>query len=216
MARTLGSEEQDQVTKPGRRVLIGWAGPADPLVALETQRGGNAQSLPRDLSLAKDKSLRQRFVPELQMLRQKHSPRNSASVQVGLQAEVFATLPPGCGGPSSEGQLEAQACGFRLGSFGELSMDQPRGLVVLNLSAGNNSRVRAGPIPPASAAGYEVHMYIDHSILELIINNITAFVAYWSPPAETTTSLEVALVGQAAGHGAIEGWVLATANANRP
>ena len=28
MARTLGGEEADQVTKPGRRVLIGWTGPA--------------------------------------------------------------------------------------------------------------------------------------------------------------------------------------------
>ena len=27
MARTLGTEEADQVTVPGRRVLIGWTGP---------------------------------------------------------------------------------------------------------------------------------------------------------------------------------------------
>merc|ERR1712185_364896 len=66
MARTLGSSEPDQVTQPGRRVLIGWTGPGDNPVF---GGHGSAQSLPRDLSLAPDKSLVQRFVPELQKLR---------------------------------------------------------------------------------------------------------------------------------------------------
>lgn len=72
MARTLGSEESDQVTKPGRRVLIGWTGKADGEVRTVTNVWGNAQSLPRDLSLASDKSLLQRFIPELQVLRLQH------------------------------------------------------------------------------------------------------------------------------------------------
>lgn len=44
MARTLGTEEADQVTKPGRRVLIGWTGGAE-----HWGGHGSAQSLPRDL-----------------------------------------------------------------------------------------------------------------------------------------------------------------------
>ena len=51
MARTLGSEASDQVTEPGRRVLIGWTGPSD------VYNSGSAQSLPRDLSLLPDRSL---------------------------------------------------------------------------------------------------------------------------------------------------------------
>ena len=85
MARTLGSEEADQVTKPGRRVLIGWLGSTDPLVQVLSRVQSNAQSLPRELSLAKDKSLLQRFVPELQMLRAQYRRRNPVSVDVGLQ-----------------------------------------------------------------------------------------------------------------------------------
>ena len=95
MARTLGSEEADQVTKPGRRVLIGWIGPAQNRVF----SGGSAQSLPRDLSLDPElpSRLLQRFVPELQVLRRRHTrtaaPHSQAVISVGLQAEFFAQFP---------------------------------------------------------------------------------------------------------------------------
>eukprot|EP00937_MAST-01D_sp_MAST-1D-sp2_P000381 g381.t1 len=208
MARTLGSEEADQVTKPGRRVLIGWIGPADELVAVRGRAPGSAQSLPRELSLAGDRSLRQRFVPELQALRQQHRARNAASVDVGLQGEVYAAFPcPGSG----------ETCGLRLGRYGELLVDPPRGLVTLDLTAANNSAVRAGPIPPvgadpASEHAYSVHLYIDRTIIEVIVNNATALVAYWAPPASAVASLAVELAGGAAGKGTIEGWTLAAAN----
>ena len=50
MARTLGSEAVDQVTEPGRRVMIGWTGP--PPNAMNTSSRGSAQSLPRELTLS--------------------------------------------------------------------------------------------------------------------------------------------------------------------
>merc|ERR1719181_2539183 len=94
MARTLGSEEADQVTKPGRRVLIGWTGPS-PLSALGNQ--GSAQSLPRDLSASTDgNTLLQAFSPELQVLRGAHfTPPAGTTVAAGVQAEVLATFPTG-------------------------------------------------------------------------------------------------------------------------
>ena len=148
MARTLGSEEANQVTKPGRRVLIGWTGPADN----KAFRGhGSAQSLPRvchttacvqacalhvfwfglgsvlngclnifflavsplclqtsalhqELSLAKDRSLLQSFVPELQKLRKdhQHTTTPSQGIAGGLQAEVRASFPTSCGDKGSK------------------------------------------------------------------------------------------------------------------
>ena len=68
MARTLGTEEADQVTQPGRKVLIGWTGPADGSTPY-IKNYASAQSLPRELSLGPDRSLRQAFVSELQVLR---------------------------------------------------------------------------------------------------------------------------------------------------
>ena len=96
MARTLGSEDLDQVSHAGRRILIGWTGGGDPAILHNL---GSAQSLPRELSLAPDRSLRQRFVPELQTLRTSEVRASGRDAWfprfVGLQAEVCATLPVG-------------------------------------------------------------------------------------------------------------------------
>ena len=204
MARTLGSEESDQVAKPGRRVLIGWTGPADFLVQVESHLKQSTQSLPRDLSLAPDRSLRQRFVPELQVLRLAPRKRGRRVTEAGLQAEVLATFPKSCAG------VGGRACGLELGSLhGRLLVDPALELVTLDLTGSNNSAVRAGPAPPvAGGGGYEVHMYIDHAVIELIVNNATALVAYWCPPARLNESLALTVVGD----GEIEAWELASAN----
>jgi hypothetical protein len=90
MARTLGSDS-NQVTKDGRRVLVGWMGgtPA-------------SQSLARDLSLGttnggKDQVLLQQFVPELSVLRTKGSRKNlhdgtSTTAAGSLRMEIVATF----------------------------------------------------------------------------------------------------------------------------
>eukprot|EP00937_MAST-01D_sp_MAST-1D-sp2_P007435 g7435.t1 len=207
MARTLGSEEADQVTKPGRRVLVGWTGPADWRVHVVTNQAASMQSLPRDLSLASDRSLLQRFVPELQVLRQRRVAGASVAV-AGLQAEVLATFPAGCAATDRP----ARACTLRFGDYGELVLDYQQQLLLLDLTAGNNSAVRAGPMPPpaAGSGGWQAHVYIDHQIIELIVNNATAMVAYWSPPASVNASLQLAV----AGGGTIEAWELKSAHNN--
>lgn len=62
-------------------------------------------------------------------------------------------------------------------------------------------------MPPANAAGgWTVHAIADHAILELIVNNATAFVVYVYP---TTSAGNVAVTGQGA---AAKVWALKTAN----
>ena len=195
MARTLGSEEADQVTQPGRRVLIGWTGPAD---VHQLGGQGSAQSLPRELSLAPDRSLLQAFVPELQALR--IAPPHAASgasawfpTNVGLQAEVIASLPgkacaaahAGCGVALLEDELGATI----------VTLDASRGLVLVDAKSQSNTAVRAGPLPPMreGPVGWTIHAIVDHSLVEVIVNNATALVVYAAP--SSANAGRVRLVG---------------------
>ena len=214
MARTLGSEEADQVNLPGRKVLIGWTGPA-PGSMPQIGNGASAQSLPRELSLAPDRSLLQRFVPELKSLRT--SPLTTtpgASSSPGLQAEVYATLPAECG----EVVGAVGACGVSV--FGDganattISLMPYIGLVVINGTLQGNEDVRGGPLPPPCTlatcgveGGWRIHAILDHSIIEVIVNNATAFVVYASPASAKAT--QVAMLG---GKGKAEVWPLKSAN----
>ena len=192
MARTLGSPEPDQVTLPGRRVLIGWAGPSDKWPNL-----GSAQSLPRELSLAPDRTLLQQFVPELKALRQGSSVAASGRDawfprQTSLQVEVVASLPPSCAAPNA-------SCGVSvLGDmFGAttVSLHAELGLVLVNAVNQGNANVRGGPLPKArdGSAAWTIHLIADHSIVEVIVNNATAFIVYAAP--ETPGAGLVQLVG---------------------
>eukprot|EP00930_Biecheleria_cincta_P099284 TRINITY_DN90919_c0_g1_i1.p1 TRINITY_DN90919_c0_g1~~TRINITY_DN90919_c0_g1_i1.p1 ORF type:complete len:560 (-),score=74.14 TRINITY_DN90919_c0_g1_i1:215-1810(-) len=177
MARTLGSEDADQVTQPGRRVMIGWTGPS-PLQALLNQ--GSAQSLPRELSLGPDRSLRQRFVPELQSLRSQHF---TTPVNAGLQAEIFASFGPRAE-TSSDFGLSVLG-GGSLGGSTQIALSPSTGLVLVNGTSQGNPQVRAGPLPPASPEGWNIHAVIDHCILEVIVNNVTALVVYVAPSPDS-------------------------------
>merc|ERR1712070_321071 len=205
MARTLGSEEVDQVTKPGRRVMIGWTGPSR-IPGFEI--GWSGQSLPRDLSLGPDRSLRQQFVPELQMLRSQKV--TGSSVNASLQAEVYASF----------GQRSSSAVDFGLTVLGDgkgqgnhtvITLSPRTGLVTVDGTAQSNSDIRAGPLPPQlPSGGWSVHAIIDHSILEVIVNNITALTVYVAPPADAGY---IDLFAPGAGD-TFDAWILETANEN--
>jgi hypothetical protein len=199
MARTLGSEEADQVSVSGRRVLIGWTGPAPADMTALRDGGGSAQSLPRELSLGPDRSLLQRFVPELAQLR---SAAPVAPADAGLQAEVVAMLPDRCGNALSRDE----ACALSV--FGDganattVTLLPWLGLITVNGTSQGNTEVRAGPLPPACTTatcgfngGWQLHAILDHSIVELIVNNATAFVVYVAPAS--VRAKQVSLHGSA-------------------
>lgn len=205
MARTLGSEEADQVSQPGRRVLIGWTGPAPGEIL-----GGSAsaQSLPRDLSLDPESSrMLQRFVPELATLRQGAATAIDAATTTaaGMQpVEVLAAFPSSCAG------TECAVTMLGDGATGlVVTLDPGAGLVTVNATTVGNHAVRAGPLPAAKEgdAAWVVHAIVDRSIVELIVNNDTAFVVYVQPP--NTTAGTVAVTG-----GKATVWKLAAANQN--
>ena len=193
MARTLGSDNPDQVTQPGRRVLIGWTGPG-PRTLPDFQGHGSAQSLPRDIWLGSDRSLRQAFVPELRSLRGSEVRADGRDawfpVYVGLQAECRATLPASCAAAGAE-------CGISVASDGvkgaRIVLSAALGLVLVDATALGNPAIRGGPLPLPRVDGWEVHVIIDHAILEVIVSNVTAFIIYCEPSEEAG---RIALIGQ--------------------
>eukprot|EP00966_Prymnesium_polylepis_P178586 4135977-Prymnesium_polylepis.1 len=96
---------------------------------------------------------------------------------MGTQAiEVVASFPATCAG---------HACGLQVladGATGlEVTLDVELGLVLLNGTSLKNSDVRAGPLPAPKANAWSVHAIVDHSIVELIVNDDIAFVIYVAP-----------------------------------
>jgi len=78
MAKTLGSEESNQVLYAGRRVMFGW---------FQHDNGNSALTLGRDLSLGDDFTLQQRFVPELKRLRIESSYRHLTTNKMKQQRQ---------------------------------------------------------------------------------------------------------------------------------
>lgn len=207
MARTFGTESADQVVQPGRRVMVGWTGPAS-IAGLAIP--WNAQSLPRDLSLGPDRSLRQRFVPELQMLRSRKL--TGYPVNASLQAEVLASFGPRSSSSEDFG-LTVLGDGKGVGNHTVITLSPRTGLVTVDATAQQNDAVRAGPLPPASSGGWTVHAIIDHCILEVIVNNMTALVVYIAPP-EDAGLIDLFSGGSEGVTDRMDAWVLNTANEN--
>ena len=188
-----------QVAAPGRKVLVGWVG------------GMNASlSLARDLSLSAQYELLQQFVPELQTLRGAHTHTTDSGhlVEAGMSLEIVArfTIP---GAPA----LHAPPTSTPVFGLDVLAATDGSSAVRIRVNcsapaidaschihvdatAQGGDLYRAplffanGAEPPWHVA---MHAIVDHSIIELIVNNRTAIAAITSPPSEHHNS--VRLVG---------------------
>ena len=154
MARVLGDPQQYRMHTIGRRVLVGWVGNAT----------FAAQSLARDLSLAPDGSLRQKFVPELQMLRMK------SNATPGLQAEIMARITVTNG--SADGSIGVSVLG-RSGSMEctRIGIDMTTQTFFVDATKQGNAFVSAAPIL-GSSTNATLHIYVDHSYVTAIFNII--------------------------------------------
>ena len=124
----------------------------------------------------------QSFVPELQILRNKHiTAADGVAVAAGLQAEIVATFGAGCAGSDHPCSLSLLGDGK---SATVITLDIRAGLVTVDATGQGNSAVRGGPLPlPNARGGWTVHAIADHAIVEVIVNNATAFVVYAAPTA---------------------------------
>ena len=215
MARTLGSEDPNQVSHLGRRVALGWIsfqsgdGPRGKAV--------NGMSLPRDLSLERisERGSRERekvvllqsFAPELKVLRQnlttfewRHEDgvaRRSGVLARGQVLEIYARFE--ISERRGNNQDHTKSDSDRNRSFGLVVLGEPGGrdqveegtvirvdpvrrLICVNGTAQGNADVRCGPLELQKKRGVHrnvimVHAFLDHGIIELIVNNRTALTA---------------------------------------
>lgn len=190
MARTL-STDPNQVTRPGRRVMLGWL--------QDNRLNAASMSLPRDLSLGPDGGLRQAFVPELQQQRMPPVPVARAAAAAGdviargLLLEIYAcfnissTAPP----PAPFG-LRVLGCADGI-QHADILVDAPRQHAKIDRST-TDGDVRAGPLPALSGVGGGemcVHAYVDHSLVTVIFNNVTAVTAYVHAPSDACDLVSV-------------------------
>ena len=118
----------------------------------------------------------------------------------GVQADVLATFPADAGGSVSV--LGDDQCAT------VITIDTARKLVIVNATSQGNRDVRAAPLPETTSHVHTAHIYIDHSIIELIVDNTTALVVYATPASGTGN---VQLTAGAAG-ASLDVWTLRNAN----
>lgn len=213
-----------------RRVLLGWmqngnsAGSSPGLPGSDSHE--NSLTLPRDLSLAADGTLLQRFVPELQRLRCSADPslhlENTPFPASGLlplaisgaQLEISATIGFASSSSSPSGAAAAARARADDASFGlaVLAGAAERTAIVLHLGKsqvwidrrassanGSDADVRAGPLPTAveREGQFRLHAYVDHSIVTVIVENRTALTTWVHPLFANSTG--VALLNSGGG-----------------
>merc|ERR1712070_796143 len=135
------------------------------------------------------------------------------AVNATLQAEVYASFGPRTSSSQDFG-LTVLGDGKGQGNHVAITLSPRTGLVSVDGTAQGNSDIRAGPLPPASSSGgWNVHAIIDHCLLELIVNNITALTVYLNPPADAG-HIELFSGGSADVEDTFDAWILETANEN--
>ena len=159
----------------------------------------NALTLPRELSLATDGTMRQRYVTELKQLRAgtAHStgstpfPAAGASQPVagaaGAQLEITATIKFGSTSVFGLSVLSGEVGG--VSEHTDIGFDLPNGQAFIDRRNSSANRtdtdVRAGPMPPtlASAGVLSLHAYVDHSLVTVIVRPLAASRWPWDPQA---------------------------------
>ena len=191
-----------------RRVMLGWLqnGCSSRSSTGIQDSAENSLTLPRDLSLAADGTIRQHFVAELQQLRlglpmtmqNVVFPRQSVrSLPIrGAQLEVKVRIKYSDGlsrfglwvlAGQHHGTAEYTAIGFDLQRH-QVFIDRR------NSSANRtDTDVRAGPIPETltNAGHLTFHAYVDHSIVTLIAENQTALTVFVHPIDGNSTALSL-------------------------
>ena len=210
-----------------RRVMFGWQqnGGSDGN-APHGDTNENAFTLPRDVTLSANNTIVQRFIPELQTLRIESAHYSAITKRFPTSGAAF--LPP----PALGAQLEISArikyadgasrFGLRVlagpGEQTEFGFDFARSQIYIDRTRSSGGKmdvdVRAGPWFGRRAAGGEATLtaYVDHSLVALIVDNVTAL-SVWVHP-QRNSSVGVALFADGSGVVAAEldVWQLNDAN----
>ena len=130
--------------------------------------------------------LRQSFIPELQVLRQSACVRLNRSRtfvrDVGKQVEIYALFQGG-----NRLELDVFAHNRSNGEKTSIVVDKIRRTVCVNGTLQGAHNVRCGPLESGvhgdrgSLKTTSMHVYLDQTLLEVIVNNVTAITASINP-----------------------------------
>jgi beta-fructofuranosidase len=183
----------------GRRLVWGWVN------GFPGGRGWNGcLSLPRQLSLGRDGQLRQEPAPQLKKLRGESVVRKS----IHLQDSAATLTLPGSGAVEIFLDVDrASATNISL----EIKNENKGPGVTLNY---NGSELKVADVrvplnPIADTRRLSLHLFIDHSVLEVIANE-TICVTKVIAPLEAAALLEIRATGGVAQVRRLEAWPMKT------
>ena len=226
MVRTLGDfSSPNQLAVPGRRVAIGSVNGMNG--RNYTTPGTAMQSLPRDISLgfvgaaaggaSVTPRLLQAFVPELMSLRRNHT--STVKSAFGQQLEVWGRFQISAAG-GAMAVPHPFGIAVLVGGSDErttIGVDPLRKLLCIDGRAQGNPQPRCAPWRSSSEQHgnrrevVTIHAIIDHSILEVIVNNVTAITCSVAPSGPHAGGLALFGLGSEDAV-AVDAWTLADAN----
>lgn len=166
----------------GRRIMWGWLREARTQEAYVAAGWSGAMSLPRELTLASDGSLRVRPVPELQVLRGQSQCVTDLEVSPdapgrfdGIEGdglEIMAEIEPGDAhrvGISVRGTPDdaEQTRVFYNAADGRLGINQEKS----SLSSDGEHEIKEGPFRLEEGETLKLHIFLDRSVIEVFAND---------------------------------------------
>ena len=165
-----------QLDKNGNRILWGWVTESRPLAEYKAAGWAGLMSLPRVLSISEDGRLRMRFASELQILRHKERPVNISENETENQRQITSIkIENGCGEILCAMQKSAGPFQLTVSAFSEHTL--PLLTIDHDPSRSTPVSIEARPIPVSlnEHESVELHLYIDASVIEILVNGQAAW-----------------------------------------
>ncbi|CAM4088542.1 glycoside hydrolase family 32 protein [Paenibacillus alkaliterrae] len=172
---------QSLLDDKGRRIMIAWMNIWGATMPEQAHGWLGAMTLPRELTLAADGSLRSNPVPELIALRGRHAAAADLTLDEGRFVEI-----PGVRGDSLEliavfdmSSSDASEFGLRIrcsedgSSYTEIRYAKSEQKLYMdrNLGGAGDGGVSAAPLQPAADGRVQLRLFIDRSSVELFAND---------------------------------------------
>lgn len=204
-----------QLDATGNRILWGWIQETRPLEEHKAAGWAGVMSLPRVLSTDSEGTLRMRFAPQLEMLRAKQEQlKLTASDDENKRLIESVRIQNCCG----EIRLQAK----RTGSF-HLALSSPSNRaehwLTLGYAAGGAERITIDGKPIADVFGSEndldIHVYIDSSLIEVIVNGRMAWTKRFYPSGDRIVDAGLEWRGDTSSIESLTVWQLTPISGNR-
>jgi len=168
---------KSQVDRSGNRLVWGWVQETRPVEEYRAAGWAGVMSLPRRLSLGNDGRLRMDVAPEVDQLRGEEQRLATAGGEEERAQQITRMkIEAACGEISCSLRLGAEAFALSLDDAGATSGSSGAWLSI-GFDPADSGKIRVDdhfiPLVPDSAA-VELKIYVDSSVIELIVNQSAA------------------------------------------